>query len=91
MSVAPAISRIDLAGTQMPDCPWLIVQGDADDLVDAREVRAWAAQREPPPQLIVLPGVEHFFHGKLHELRDAVTGFMEPNKNPERRAHPGRL
>jgi alpha/beta superfamily hydrolase len=24
---------------------------------------------------VVLPGVEHYFHGKLNELRDAVTAF----------------
>jgi alpha/beta superfamily hydrolase len=27
---------------------------------------------EPPPRIVVLPGVGHFFHGRLTELRDAV-------------------
>jgi alpha/beta superfamily hydrolase len=49
------------------------VQGDQDELVDAREVQAWAARLDPPPEIVVLPGVDHFFHGRLNDLRDAVV------------------
>lgn len=80
VTVAPAISRVDLAGTRMPDCPWLIVQGDADDLVSAAEVARWSERLEHRPELVVLPGVSHFFHGKLNELRNAVTGFLAKQK-----------
>ncbi len=69
ISVAPAVTRGDYAQVRRPDCPWLIVQGDADQLVDYREVQAFAARFVPPPELRVLPGVEHFFHGRLQELR----------------------
>jgi len=30
----------------------------------------------PAPQLAVLPGAGHFFHGRLSELRDAVLAFL---------------
>jgi alpha/beta superfamily hydrolase len=43
--------------------------------VDHRQVAAFAARFSPPPQLQVLPGVDHFFHGRLHELHDAVLAF----------------
>ena len=57
-----------------PAYPWLIVQGDADEIVDFREVQAFtAAQLKPPAQLQLLPGAEHFFHGRLDQLRTAVT------------------
>ncbi len=69
ISVAPAVTRGDYTQVRRPDCPWLIVQGDADQLVDYREVEAFAARFVPPPELRVLPGVEHFFHGRLPELR----------------------
>jgi len=75
VTVAPAINRVDLSGAALPDCPWLIVQGDADELVDAGEVQAWARQLPHPPQLALLPGIDHFFHRRLHELEGAVIAF----------------
>ena len=73
ITIAPAIQRLDDAGMTVPQCPWLVVQGDADDVVDPAAVIAWATGLDPKPQLVVLPGVGHFFHGRLHELRDIVT------------------
>ena len=78
ISVAPAVTRAEFASIARPPCPWLIVQGDADEIVDCREVQAFAARFEPPPQLLVLPGVGHFFHGRLTELRDAAFAFLAP-------------
>jgi alpha/beta superfamily hydrolase len=56
----------------VPRCPWLVVQGDADDVVDPAAVIDWVNSLDPKPRLLVLPGVGHFFHGRLHELRGAV-------------------
>jgi alpha/beta superfamily hydrolase len=76
ITVAPALGRPQFGSVPRPACPWLIVQGDADELVDIREVRALAARFEPPPRLVVMQGGEHFFHGRLTELRDQVLGFL---------------
>jgi uncharacterized protein len=76
ISVAPAVTRVGLASIARPACPWLIVQGDADEVVDAREVQAFAASFSPPPQLVLLPGVGHFFHSRLDQLRDATIAFL---------------
>ena len=76
VAVAPAVSRVDLSGVSMPDRPWLIVQGDADELVNAEETLRWARAQPFPPEIAVLPGVEHFFHGRLHELRAAVSDYL---------------
>jgi uncharacterized protein len=72
ITIAPAIQRFDAVSMVVPQCPWLVVQGDADDVVDPAAVIAWVNGLEPKPRLVVLPGVGHFFHGRLHELRDAV-------------------
>jgi alpha/beta superfamily hydrolase len=72
ITVAPPVTRQQLQDIAPPLCPWLIVQGEADELVDYREVQAWAVRFNPPPLLRLLPGVDHFFHGRLHELRAAV-------------------
>src|ERR1700685_113472 len=72
ITIAPAITRFDVAGMAVPRCPWLVVQGDADDVVDPAAVVDWVNGLDPKPRLVVLPGVGHFFHGRLHDLRDAV-------------------
>lgn len=76
ITVAPPVGRFDVAGLPHPHCPWLIVQGDADDVVDPRAVIEWARRLEPRAELIVLPGVGHFFHGALQLLRDAVRSTL---------------
>jgi alpha/beta superfamily hydrolase len=39
-------------------------------------VRRWVGDFVPPPRLEVLEGAEHFFHGRLGELRAAVIDFL---------------
>jgi alpha/beta superfamily hydrolase len=72
ITIAPAITRFDVVGMAVPPCPWLVIQGDADDVVDPAAVIDWANGLDPKPRLVVLQGVGHFFHGRLHDLRDAV-------------------
>jgi alpha/beta superfamily hydrolase len=78
ISVAPAISRFATGMESQPDCPWLIVQGDEDELVDVDETVEWFDGLEPGPELLIVPQGEHFFHGRLTELRDAAMGFIAP-------------
>ena len=80
VTVAPAISRVDVTKVPPPRCPWLIVQGDNDELVNAREVQAWAEGLEPRPELALLSGVDHFFHGRLNDLRDVVVRWAQTDK-----------
>jgi uncharacterized protein len=75
ISVAPAVMRAE-ASIARPACPWLIIQGEADEIVSSREVQAFAARFLPPPQLLLMPGVGHFFHHRLDELRDAAFAFL---------------
>jgi len=74
--VAPGITKIDTGGVGAPGCPMLIVQGDADDVVPAPAVLAWAKTLQPAPTITVLAGAGHFFHGRTHDLREAVLKFM---------------
>ena len=76
VTVAPGITKID-PGPVVPGCPWLIVQGDADDVVPAQVVIPWARQLAAAPPLTVIPGAGHFFHGRINELRAAVVAFLE--------------
>ncbi len=68
ISVAPAVDRVALEGFVAPTCPWLIVQGDADEVVAAATVRHWRELHAGAARLVELAGTGHFFHGRLHEL-----------------------
>jgi alpha/beta superfamily hydrolase len=76
VTVAPAIRKVEVGPEHVPACPWLIVQGDNDELVDPNDIKQWAHGFSQPPVLKCLPGVDHFFHGKLNELRDTVIEWM---------------
>jgi hypothetical protein len=73
ISIAPPVDRFKDLASEQPICPWLIVQGDADDVVSCDEVVAWVNELQPGPELIVFPGAGHFFHGQLIQLRAALV------------------
>jgi alpha/beta superfamily hydrolase len=79
ITIAPALGRAfaDPSAIALPSCPWLIVQGDADEVIDGKLVIAWAGQVTPPPRLAVLPGVGHYFHGSLATLQEEVSAFLQ--------------
>ena len=77
VSVAPPVGRIIVGRVERPACPWLIVHGEQDELVEADAVRAWVAAFESPPQLAMLEGATHFFHGRLGELRGRTMDFLQ--------------
>ena len=76
VSIAPAVSRFATDFDTQLACPWLILQGDEDELVDIDEIVKWVDSLDPGPELTVFPGTEHFFHGELTKLRDAVEHFI---------------
>ncbi|HEX5766449.1 MAG TPA: alpha/beta fold hydrolase [Woeseiaceae bacterium] len=80
VSVAPAVSRVAGAGGPQPGCPWLVIQGDEDDLVPAGDTIEWINSLEPGPELEIFPETGHFFHGKLVRLREAVETFIDENQ-----------
>jgi uncharacterized protein len=76
ITVAPPVGRWDFSGLRPPDCPWLIIQGLEDELVDAAAVVRYSQQSSASPQLETLPGVGHFFHGHLHDIDRLAVDFL---------------
>ena len=83
--VAPALRRITGHGLgEAPDpndpnlgapgrhtsANTIIVHGDKDETVLLADSLAWGALRDVP--VLVVPGADHFFHRKLHVIRDTV-------------------
>lgn len=77
IAIAPPVNHFDFSSLPAITCPWLIIQGEADEVVPAEEVFAWAASRPENPHVIRLPQVGHFFHGKLIELRDDIIAAIQ--------------
>jgi alpha/beta superfamily hydrolase len=78
VSIAPPFSKyFDKAPLPpRPPCPWLVVQGRDDDVVDFSDTQARLAHYQPPPEVVSFDGVGHFFHGRLGDLQNAVTEFI---------------
>jgi len=82
ISVAPPVGRWDFAALTLPRCPWLVIQGDADDVVDPQAVYAWAAAQSEPPTLVRMPETGHFFHRRLMDLRGAIKNGVRTHLPP---------
>ena len=72
VAVAPAVNYLPGEAVELPDTDWLVIQGDADDIVPLSTVRAWSQQLASPPTLTVISGAGHFFHARLNELKQAI-------------------
>lgn len=82
ISVAPPVSRWDFAGLASPLCPWLIIQGEEDEIVDPEAVYAFVAAQPEPPTLLRMPQTSHFFHRRLMDLRGAIKNGIRANLPP---------
>ena len=68
--VAPAVNRFP-AETVQPGT--LVIHGEHDDVVPLASVLEWARPQRLP--VVVVPGGEHFFHGRLTELMQIVLAW----------------
>lgn len=56
----------------------IVIHGAADETVKLANVLAWAEPLELP--VIVVPGADHFFHRKLHLIRDIIHRAIPPEQ-----------
>lgn len=82
--VAPAFKRLATWASSLPGkesgCNpperTLLIHGELDETVPLADSFVWARDHDKP--VYVVPGADHFFHRKLHHIRDAVTHFCRP-------------
>ena len=79
ITIAPPVGRSDFDAIDVPDCPWLVVQGEEDEVVDPQAVFDWIEQLDVSPQLVRMPETSHFFHRRLMDLRGAIKNAMRPH------------
>jgi hypothetical protein len=82
ISVAPPVGRWDFAHLASPLCPWLVVQGEADEIVDPQAVYDWVAAQPESPTLVRMPETSHFFHRRLMDLRGVIKNGVRANLPP---------
>ena len=84
ISVAPPVGRWPFDALALPGCPWLVVQGEDDEVVDPQAVFDFVERLESKPVLIRMPDTGHFFHRRLMDLRGAVRhairGWLPPSR-----------
>jgi alpha/beta superfamily hydrolase len=79
ISIAPPVDRYEFSKLQHPNCPWLVVQGDEDDVVALEDVICWLEEVEPRPDFVVMEMADHFFHRRLMDLRGLLKNGVRPN------------
>ncbi|MFC5741453.1 alpha/beta hydrolase [Dyella tabacisoli] len=72
ISIAPPAGRWPFETIELPTSPWLVVQGEEDEVVEPQAVFDWIDSMQDPPELIRMPETSHFFHRRLMDLRGAV-------------------
>ncbi len=79
ISIAPPAGRRSWDfGDLQPPARWLVIQGEADEVVDPQAVYDWLATLQQPPQLVRMPDTSHFFHRKLIDLRGVLQHEVRP-------------
>jgi alpha/beta superfamily hydrolase len=76
VTIAPPVGHFPIENEKRPSCPWIVVQGDQDEVIEPTRVFDWIKTLVPPPQLIVMEGASHFFHGRLIELRNRLESVL---------------
>lgn len=83
ITIAPAVERYPFDNLRHPECPWLVIQGDEDEVVNIESVRQWVNSLSPPPDLVVMKEADHFFHRRLMDLRGLLkNGVLDQLPKP---------
>jgi alpha/beta superfamily hydrolase len=74
-SIAPAIPNQPYENLTNISCPWVVIQGEQDEVIPPLDVYTWFEQKNSTQtnfQLFKVPSASHFFHAKLIDLRTIV-------------------
>ena len=79
ITIAPPVDRYEFSTVQHPDCPWLVVMGDEDEVVALEDVKCWIEDLDPAPDFMVMEMAGHFFHRRLMDLRGLLKNGVRPH------------
>ncbi|MGM9454230.1 alpha/beta hydrolase [Legionella bozemanae] len=76
MTIAPPVHHYDYREFNPAPYPWLMIQGDEDEVVPSALVFDFASQGIPEIPVIRFANTGHFFHGKLIELKTKLIEYI---------------
>jgi uncharacterized protein len=59
--------------------PKILISGSADEYGPHEALEAVVAGAAPPAELVLVPGADHFFVGKLDQMQAALSSWLEAN------------
>lgn len=74
--IAPPIEMFNLDGRVPSQSPLLIIQPDADEVINPQQVYQWEQSLTREHTLLSVPECSHFFHGKLTDLKELITPYI---------------
>ena len=75
LTVAPPVNHFDFTAFEADPSPWILLQGDEDEVIPADLVLDFAEKRAI--SVLKFEETGHFFHGKLGELKTRVLEVLE--------------
>lgn len=78
LSVAPPVRHFSFSEFRKPTCPWLVLMGEQDDVVEPESVFDWVNSQENPPKLVKFPETGHFFHGQIVKMSSIIEQHYQP-------------
>ena len=78
LSIAPPVQNYNYSSLNRISCPWWILQGEADTVVDLAQLRSFVAKPPSPLHAHWMGTAGHFFHGCLLDLSQWVATQYEP-------------
>ncbi len=74
--VGPAVNMVHYSFDNVPNCPWVIMHAEDDEVAPFKDVVDWHEGLANKPDLIAFKEASHFFHGKLIALQDEIMKFL---------------
>ena len=71
--VAPPVFYPEFRQLSQPSMPSLVLQGEADEVVDPELVFQWITDKQNTIKVQRFPETSHFFHGKLIDLKNRLV------------------
>ena len=76
--VAPPVTLFDFNQVPEIEGPWTVIQGGRDEITEAHLVSAWVHRQRCRPSYLWMADADHFFHGRMNRLREALVQAWTP-------------
>lgn len=76
ITIAPSVVNYDYKEYSEFAKPWLVIQGEEDEIVAPTDVYNFVESFNPPLEIMRFADTTHFFHGKLVELKEKLSAYL---------------